>query len=82
VKHLSGAQLKDSLLALLNNIRLRWKGLPGTNALAYYKNLQITTVKSLIPLAPGVTSTKIFKKFFQSLLIDSYLKNDNSFLED
>jgi len=24
--------------ALLANIRLGWKGLPGTNTLAYYKN--------------------------------------------
>jgi hypothetical protein len=25
--------------ALLTNIRLGWKGLPGTNTLAYYKHL-------------------------------------------
>ncbi len=35
------------------NIRLSWKGLPGTNALAYYKNSQITSVKSFITLGPG-----------------------------
>jgi hypothetical protein len=29
------------------NIRLGWRGLPGTNDLAYYKNLQITAVKVL-----------------------------------
>jgi hypothetical protein len=33
VKYLSGR-----LLALPANIRLGWKGLPGTNALFYYKN--------------------------------------------
>jgi hypothetical protein len=37
VKHLSGAPLKDRLLALPKNISLGWKGLPGTNALAYYE---------------------------------------------
>jgi hypothetical protein len=29
-------------------IRLDWKCLPGTNTLSYYKNLQITAVKSFI----------------------------------
>jgi len=40
-------------MALPQNIRLGWKRLSGTNALAYYKNLQLTEVKSLITLAPG-----------------------------
>jgi len=34
VKHLSGALAWGKLLALPTNIRLGWKGLPGTNALA------------------------------------------------
>ncbi len=34
-------------LASPTNIRLGWKGLPGTNTLAYYKNPLITAVKSL-----------------------------------
>jgi hypothetical protein len=34
-------------------IRLGWKGLPVTNALAYYENSQLTATKSLITLAPG-----------------------------
>jgi hypothetical protein len=34
---LSGAPLKARLLASLTNIRLGWKGLLGTNALAYYE---------------------------------------------
>jgi hypothetical protein len=38
VKHLSGAPLKGRLLTLPTNIRLGWKDLTGTNALAYYKN--------------------------------------------
>ncbi len=34
---------------------LSWKGLPGTNALAYYKNPLIVAIKSFIVQAPGVT---------------------------
>jgi len=30
-----------------------WKGLPGTNTLAYYENPEITAVKSSIEQAPG-----------------------------
>ncbi len=36
MKHLSGAPLQGRLLASLTNIRLGWRGLPGTNTLAYY----------------------------------------------
>jgi len=39
-------------LALTANMRLQWKGLPGTNSLAYSA---ITAVKSLIASAPGET---------------------------
>ncbi len=38
VKHLSGAQLSDRLLALSTNIRLGWKSLPVMNTLAEYEN--------------------------------------------
>ncbi len=38
VKHLSGAPLKGSLLALPTSNRLSFKGLPGANTLAYYEN--------------------------------------------
>jgi hypothetical protein len=37
--------------ALPENIRLGWKGLPGTNALAYYEKLSLMAVKSFITLA-------------------------------
>jgi hypothetical protein len=40
-------------LALPANIRLGWKGLPGTNTLAYYKTPKITVAKSFITLATG-----------------------------
>ncbi len=35
-------------LAIPANTRLGWKGLPGTDTLAYYENLLITAVKSFI----------------------------------
>ncbi len=41
-------------LALPTNIRLGWKGFPGTNTLAYYEIPYVTTVKSFIGLAPVV----------------------------
>jgi hypothetical protein len=53
VKHFSGAPLQSRLNALPTNIRLGWKCLPRTNALAFYKNLQIMAVKSFITLTPG-----------------------------
>jgi hypothetical protein len=34
-------------------IRLGWKGLPGTNALAYYENPKSTIIKCFIGFAPG-----------------------------
>jgi len=37
VEHLKSASLRQTL-ALFTNITLSWKGLPGTNTLAYYKN--------------------------------------------
>jgi hypothetical protein len=37
VTHLSDAPLKGRVLTLPTNIRLGWKGLPGTNALAYFE---------------------------------------------
>jgi hypothetical protein len=35
---------------------LGWKGLPGTNALAYYEKSYLTVVKSFITLAPDQSS--------------------------
>jgi hypothetical protein len=42
------------------NIRLGWKGSPGTNILAYYKNMSITAIKCFITLAPGADAIKRF----------------------
>ncbi len=41
------------LLDLPTNIRLSWKGLPGTKSLAYYKYSQIIDVKKFVTLSPG-----------------------------
>jgi hypothetical protein len=38
---------------LPTNIKLGWKGLPGTNTLAYYVHLKITGEKCFITQAPG-----------------------------
>ncbi len=58
--HLLGAPLLARLLALPANIRLDWKGLPGTKALAYYKTLSISAVKLIITILPGVNLIKLF----------------------
>jgi hypothetical protein len=46
VEHLSGTLLLGRLLP-------GWKGLSGTNTLAYYKHSLIGVVKSFITLTPG-----------------------------
>jgi hypothetical protein len=47
VEHLKCAPVLGMLLALPKNIRLGWRGLPGTNTPAYYDHSQITASKSL-----------------------------------
>ncbi len=44
---------KVRLLALHTNNWLGWKGLSGTNALAYYEKSQFTAVKMFRTLSPG-----------------------------
>jgi hypothetical protein len=39
VKHLSGFPLQGKLLALPTNVGLGWKGVRGTNTLAYFTSL-------------------------------------------
>jgi len=48
------------LLALATNNILGWKGLPGTETLAYYKNSYITDVKFYTTLGPGPNVIKLF----------------------
>jgi hypothetical protein len=67
VKHKNCASLGWALV-LPPNIILGWRGLPGTNTQAYYKNPSITAVKSYIILPPGVDLIKLFCcKFTQFL---------------
>jgi len=51
VQHLKGASLSQAP-ALLANIRLRWKGTPEKNTLAYYEHSQITVFNIFIALSP------------------------------
>jgi hypothetical protein len=70
IKHLLGVPLKGKLLALPTNIRVSWKGLPGTNGPAYYKNSKLRTEKVLWHWAqndtfiPCVTNIKNFASAF------------------
>ncbi len=56
MEHLKGASLRYAP-ALSANIKLGWKGLPGTHTLAYYENLYILAV---IVQAAGVNLEKPF----------------------
>jgi hypothetical protein len=52
VEHLKGAS-NGYDLAIPRNIRLGWKGLPGTNnTIAYYEIRKLQAVKNIIGLAP------------------------------
>jgi hypothetical protein len=55
VEHHSGAP-RSKALALIANIRLAWRRLPGTNTLAYYENYG---EKSFITLAPGLSTSSL-----------------------
>ncbi len=52
MEHLKGAVI-GLAPALPAKIRLCWRGLTGTNTVAYYENLLITDIKSCIVQAPG-----------------------------
>ena len=58
VEHLKAASM-GCAMALPANIRLGWKGKPGTNALAYYINLSIIAIKSFIKLSPFQSAASI-----------------------
>jgi hypothetical protein len=55
VEHLIGYSL-GLAPALPTNIGLGWRGLRGTNTLAYYETPYITTAISYIVQAPGITN--------------------------
>ncbi len=52
VEHLKGASLRQAP-ALLVNIRVGYKSLPGTNTLTNYQHSSITLVKYFISFVPG-----------------------------
>jgi hypothetical protein len=60
---------KGRLLALPTNIRLDWKGSPGTNTLAYYENSEITVIKSFIAFVPGLFLDDVIEVLLSELLI-------------
>ncbi len=59
VNHLKADSLWEAP-ALLASIRVGWNGLPGTNTLAYYEHLTITSIKSFIRFGPGANVIKLF----------------------
>ncbi len=59
VEHFKGTSVGCSL-ALLANVRLGWKGLPGTNALAYFASSSATEKKVFVTLEPGANVIKLF----------------------
>jgi hypothetical protein len=46
--------------ALLSNIKLGWKGLPGASTLAYLSEASVTKPKSFITLTQGANVIKLF----------------------
>jgi hypothetical protein len=48
--------------AFLENLRLRWERVTGTNTIAYYSTELITAVKSSMKLAPGACNMKRFNE--------------------
>jgi hypothetical protein len=59
VEHLKDTSLSQ-VLASVTDIRIGWRGLPGTNTVAYYENTSITNVKSFIIFSPGPNVIKHF----------------------
>jgi hypothetical protein len=79
VEHLKGASFRLAL-ALLGNIRQGWKGLPGTDTVAYYENSYITDIKRFVSLGPGVNVIKTF--FFVTDLKGAPLGLDQTLLRN
>jgi hypothetical protein len=68
-EHQKEAPLQGRLLALPTNIRLGWKGLPGTNTLAFYEHLLITDINIFMTLGPGITAIIPFSLYLYSLVL-------------
>ncbi len=69
MKHLSGVPLHGRPLALPTNIRLGWKGLPGTNTVNYVRKkfYIIGPWSDLAAKALELSSASSFKKFGKSV---------------
>jgi hypothetical protein len=76
MKNLPCAPDKGRLLALPTNIKLVWKGLSGTNTLAYYKHLQITAVRRVVccNIKPWSQSYKTFSFSSSFILSENKLE--------
>jgi hypothetical protein len=72
VEHLKGFSIRLALALHANNI-VGWKGLPGTNTLAYYELSQIRYVNGFITLGPGVNLIKLFTVVIYKLVFFSDL---------
>jgi hypothetical protein len=64
-----GAPLYGRLLASAENIRLCWKSLPGTNALANYEKAKLTAVKFFIRLAVPVRCPSPFSSIREKMFL-------------
>jgi hypothetical protein len=67
VEHLSGISFWVWLLTLPENIRLRWKGSPASNDLAYFASLSLTGEKKLHKVD---TWCQCYKKLFSFVADD------------
>ncbi len=55
----SPIKLLTTVFYEFTNIRQGWKGLLGTNKLAYYENSLITSIKSFMSLVLGLASNNL-----------------------
>ncbi len=60
MEHLSVDFLLFRLLALPAKVRLDWKGLPGTNTLAYLASMLEMKTKSFMTMTLGPNLIKLF----------------------
>ncbi len=65
--------LKDASLGYPPNIRLGWKGMPGTNTLAFYENSKITAVKKVFSESIFMSERKNF--LVELILLSGRLEN-------
>jgi hypothetical protein len=63
MEHLSVSSLLGNFLALLTNIRQRWKSLLGTNNLAYYKTFLNYGRKKFYKIRTQTWSINLLVKF-------------------